>query len=296
MGPRRSESNAPTAALGAHLLLPDHRAPPGGTRPTWTHARMTYLLPLYRLVARGGRVAARLPVDTPLQVVGEQLCESLGVRAGERVLDVAAGTGHVSIAAARRRCSVVSTEAAPYLLARVHTEGLQVELHEGNADELPFRNGSFDVVTSAFGLMLVPDPDRVAAELMRVCRPGGRIGLASWTSAGFLGQLASVMEAHVREWNDMLSPNWGVRTWLSTTFSPRAVYIRQEPRCFTFRSKSPERMLDHFLRILCDAGDADRVSTSLSGALLELILRSNRAKDGTAVVPSEYLEAVIALR
>ncbi|MEO7151301.1 MAG: class I SAM-dependent methyltransferase, partial [Burkholderiaceae bacterium] len=140
-------------------------------------------------------------VGTTLQIVGEDLCEALDIRAGQRVLDVAAGNGNASLAAARRWCDVVATDYVPALLDRAReraaAERLNIEFREADAEALPFDAASFDVVVSTFGVMFTPDQERAAAELVRVCRPGGKIGLANWTPDGFIGQLFKTIGKHL---------------------------------------------------------------------------------------------------
>src|SRR4051794_33240997 len=132
-------------------------------------------------------------VGTTLQIVGETLCEALDLRAGSRVLDVAAGNGNATLAAARRFADVVSTDYVPSLLEsgrkRADADGLRVQFREADAENLPFEDASFDVVLSTFGVMFTPDQEKAAGELLRVCKPGGKIGLANWTPEGFIGQL-----------------------------------------------------------------------------------------------------------
>ena len=132
-------------------------------------------------------------VGATLQIVGEELCEALDLKAGSKVLDVAAGNGMASLAAARRWCDVTSTDYVPALLergqARAAAEGMQIEFREADAENLPFDDNSFDTVLSTFGVMFTPNQDRAAAELMRVCKPKGQIGLANWTPEGFIGQV-----------------------------------------------------------------------------------------------------------
>src|SRR4249920_802216 len=140
-------------------------------------------------------------VGTTLQIVGEELCEALDLHSGSKVLDVAAGNGMVSLAAARRWCDVVSTDYVPSLLergrARASAEGLSIEFKEADAEALPFADGTFDVVVSTFGVMFTPNQNRAAAELARVCRRGGKIGLANWTPEGFVGQLFKTIGKYV---------------------------------------------------------------------------------------------------
>ena len=155
-------------------------------------------------------------VGTTLQIVGEELCEALDLRSGQKVLDVAAGNGNVSLAAARRWCDVVATDYVPALLERAReraaAERLDIEFREADAEALPFADGSFDVVVSTFGVMFTPDQDRAAAELVRVCKRGGKIGLANWTPEGFIGQLFKTIGKHLPPPAGAKSPAlWGTR-------------------------------------------------------------------------------------
>ena len=152
-------------------------------------------------------------IGTTIQIVGELLCEGVDLRAGELVLDVAAGNGNATLAAARRFARVLSTDYVPALLERgrrrAEAEGLDVTFEVADAEALPYADASFDVVFSTFGVMFAPDHDRAAMELMRVCRPGGRIGLASWTPAGFLGKLFRVVAGYVPPIPGVRSPLCG---------------------------------------------------------------------------------------
>ena len=140
-------------------------------------------------------------VGTTLQIVGETLCEALDLRSNQKVLDVAAGNGNASLAAARRWCDVVATDYVPALLdrarERAEADHLQISFQEADAEALPYADGSFDVVVSTFGVMFTPDQDRAAAELARVCKSGGKIGLANWTPDGFIGQLFKTIGKHM---------------------------------------------------------------------------------------------------
>jgi ubiquinone/menaquinone biosynthesis C-methylase UbiE len=137
-----------------------------------------------------------------LQIVGETLCEAVDIAAGEDVLDVAAGNGNASLAAARRGAIVTASDYVPALLngtlARAAAEGLTIDAQEADAEAMPFADDSFDVVLSTFGVMFTPNQDRSAAELVRVCRPGGRIGLANWTPDGFIGKMFKIVGRYVR--------------------------------------------------------------------------------------------------
>jgi len=245
-------------------------------------------------------------VGTTLQIVGEQLCEALDIRAGQKVLDVAAGNGNATLAAARRWCDVVSTDYVPSLLERgrlrAGAEGLPIEFREADAEALGFADATFDVVVSTFGVMFTPDQDRAAAELARVCKPGGKIGLANWTPEGFIGQLFKTLGKYLPPPAGAKSPAlWGTETRLKEMFGASAASIKAERRDFNFRYRSPEHFLDIFktyygpmLKAFA-ALDATN-QQGLRNDLLALIGKMNRADDGTVVVPSEYLEVVITKR
>jgi SAM-dependent methyltransferase len=162
-------------------------------------------------------------IGTTLQIVGETLCEALDLRAGQRVLDVAAGNGNATLAAARRWCEVVSTDYVPALLERgrerAEADRLVIEFREADAEALPFAESSFDAVLSTFGVMFTPDQDQAAAELVRVCKPGGRIGLANWTPEGFIGQLFKTIGRHVPPPPGVKSPAlWGTYARITDLF------------------------------------------------------------------------------
>jgi ubiquinone/menaquinone biosynthesis C-methylase UbiE len=190
-------------------------------------------------------------VGTTLQIVGEELCEALDLRAGAKVLDVAAGNGNVSLAAARRWCEVIATDYVPALLERAReracAERLAIELREADAEALPFSNGSFDVVVSTFGVMFTPDQDRAAAELVRVCKHGGKIGLANWSPDGFIGQLFKTIGKHVAPPPGVKSPAlWGTRVRIVELFGSHAASIKTAQRKFVFRYRSPEHWQEIF--------------------------------------------------
>ena len=245
-------------------------------------------------------------VGTTLQIVGETLCEALDLRAGARVLDVAAGNGNASLAAARRWCEVVASDYVPALLERAReraaAERLPLQFQEADAEALPFPEASFDAVISTFGVMFVADPPRAAAELLRVCKPGGRIGLANWTPEGFIGQLFKTIGRHRPPPAGAPSPAlWGTRARLTELFETGAATLTAAERQFVFRYRSPEHWLEVFrnyygptlkaFHALDAAGQA-----ALTRDLLALIDRFNRSGDGTMVVPGEYLEVVITRR
>jgi SAM-dependent methyltransferase len=246
-------------------------------------------------------------VGTTLQIVGESLCEAMDLRAGERVLDVAAGNGNVTLAAARRWCEVVSTDYVPALLdrgrERAAAERLSsIEFREADAEALPFADAAFDTVVSTFGVMFTPNPPRAAAELLRVCRPGGRIGLANWTPDGFIGQVFKAIGKHVPPPAGVQSPAlWGTTVRLTELFGGAARAIEAEPRQFVFRYRSPQHWLEVFRAtygpVLKAFGALDAAAQRALGEdLLQLLARFNRADDGTLVAPSDYLEIVISRR
>jgi ubiquinone/menaquinone biosynthesis C-methylase UbiE len=242
-------------------------------------------------------------VGTTLQIVGEELCEALDVRSGQKVLDVAAGNGNASLAAARRWCSVVATDYVPALLARAReradAERLDIEFREADAEALPFANGSFDVVVSTFGVMFTPDQDRAAAELIRVCRHGGKIGLANWTPEGFIGQVFKTIGKHVSPPAGAQSPAlWGTRARIAELFEPHAASIKSAQRNFVFRYRSPQHWLEIFRSyygpmLKTFAALEPAAQAALRRDLLSLIEQFNRSGDDSMVVPSEYLEIVI---
>src|SRR6476620_6290848 len=190
-------------------------------------------------------------IGTTLQLTGESLCEALDVAAGERVLDVAAGNGNVALAAARRGCEVTATDYVPALLdgtrARATAEGLTMEVREADAEALPFADESFDVVVSTFGVMFTPNQEQSAAGLLRVCRPGGRIGLTNWTPEGFIGQMFKTLGRHVPPPPDVLPPaRWGTEAHLHALFDDTASAIEVTRRHFSFRYRSRAKFIEVF--------------------------------------------------
>ncbi len=242
-------------------------------------------------------------VGTTLQIVGESLCEALDLRAGERVLDVAAGNGNATLAAARRWCDVVSTDYVAALLergrARAGAEGLPVQFEQADAENLSYTDHSFDVVMSTFGVMFTPDQDKAAAEMARVCKPGGRIGLANWTPTSFIGELFKLMGKYVAPAAGVKSPAlWGTEARLHELFGERLDSIAIERRDFVFRYHSAAHWLEVFrtfygpMHKAFGALDAQK-QEALAADLIALAEKFNRATDGTLVAPSEYLEVVI---
>ena len=245
-------------------------------------------------------------VGTTLQIVGEQLADTLELRFDERVLDVAAGNGNATLAAARRGCLVTSTDYVPSLLdkgaARAHAEGLSVTFETADAEALPYADASFDAVVSTFGVMFVADHARAAAELARVCKPGGRIGMANWTPDGFIGQVFKTLGQHMPPPPGAKSPSlWSVAGHLRELFGDAAASIRITPRHFNFRYRSAAHFLEvfrtwygpihkAFIALPPEKGQA------LEADLTALLNRLNIAGAGSLVVPGEYAEIVIVRR
>src|SRR5258705_6198935 len=241
-------------------------------------------------------------IGTTLQIVGENLCEAIDLRAGERVPDLAAGNGNATLAAARRFARVTSTDYVPALLergrARAGAEGLDVTFEVADAEALPYPSATFDVVLSTFGVMFAPDHAQSASELRRVCRLGGRIGLASWTPEGFLGELLRVVATYVPPPPGVRSPLlWGTRAHVQDLFAD-AVSIEHTVRYFAFRYESPAHWIDIFRQFYGPvhkafaALDTDG-QASFEADLIALLRRADRGGAGGLVVPGEYLETVI---
>jgi len=242
-------------------------------------------------------------VGTTLQIVGESLCEALDLRAGSCVLDVAAGNGNATLAAARRWCDVTSTDYVASLLesgqARAQAEGHTIRFQEADAENLPFPDASFDAVMSTFGVMFTPNQEKAASELVRVCKPRGKIGLANWTPESFIGQLFKTIGKYIPPAPGVKSPAlWGTTPRLEELFGKAAKAIHATPRQFTFRYASPAHWIDVFrtyygpMNKTFGALDAQK-QAAFNDDLLALMASHNRSGDRTLVLPSEYLEVVI---
>jgi ubiquinone/menaquinone biosynthesis C-methylase UbiE len=244
-------------------------------------------------------------VGTTLQIVGESLCEEIDLHPGERVLDVATGNGNAALAAARRYTEVIGVDYVPALLDRAReraaADRLPVQFREADAEELPFPDGTFDVVLSTFGVMFTPDQERAARELVRVTRSGGRIGLANWTPDSFIGSLFRTIGKYNPPAAGLKSPAlWGSEQRLGELFGSRASSIRAQRRSFTFRYLSARHWLevfrDYYGPVHKAFGALDPAGQeSLTSDLHDLLRLNNRSGDDTLVVPSDYLEVVIAV-
>jgi ubiquinone/menaquinone biosynthesis C-methylase UbiE len=245
-------------------------------------------------------------IGTQIVVVSELLIEALDLRSTEEVLDVATGSGNAALGAARRGCDVVGVDYVPSLLERARiraeAEELEIQFLDGDAEALPFRPASFDVVTSVFGAMFAPDQEQTARELARVTRPGGRIGLVAHTPEGFIGQLFRTNARHVPPPQGVRSPvMWGTEDRLRELFDGEIAELRTRRLHYVFRYRSPEAYLAYWRRYYGPTMKAFEAvgaagAPELEADLLELIAGYNVADDGTMVVPSEYLEAVIVKR
>ena len=241
-------------------------------------------------------------IGATLQIVGELLCEAVDVAAGSRVLDVAAGNGNAALAAARRGGEVTAADYVEGLLDRARqradADGLRLDTRVADAEDLPFDDASFDCVLSTFGVMFTPNPERAAGELVRVCRPGGRIGLANWTPDGFVGRMFKIVGQHVAPPAGVPSPlAWGTEDRLRELFEPdaRVDVVRRQ---FTFRFRSASDYFETFRTyygplLKTFAALEAPGQAALADDVMTLIGQFNRADDGTMVVPSEYLQVVV---
>jgi ubiquinone/menaquinone biosynthesis C-methylase UbiE len=242
-------------------------------------------------------------IGATLQIVGELLAEACDLRCDEAVLDVAAGNGNATLAAARRGARVTSTDYVQALLdrgrARAEADGLQVEFRVADAENLPFDDGRFDAVLSTFGVMFAPNQPRAAAELARVCRRGGRIGLANWTPDGFVGQMFRVMGRHVPPPAGVQPPVlWGVESHLRELFGATAAKVAVTRRQFIFRYRSPAHFVEAFRNWYgpvhkAFAGLSAEGAAALERDLVDLLQTCNRGGPHSLVVPGDYLEVVV---
>jgi SAM-dependent methyltransferase len=241
-------------------------------------------------------VGARFPITAEL------LCEAVDLRAGERVLDVACGNGNAALAAARRFCQVVGVDYVPALLERArqraHAEGLEATFQEADAEALPFPDASFDVVLSTCGAMFAPDQERTASELLRVCRPGGRIGMVNWTPDSYVAELFRAIGRYLPPPPGLRPPvEWGSQERLRELFGPE-VTISAPRTSFLWRFPSPEHQVEFFASFY---GPTNKAVAALEPAraaafkaeMLETVKRFNVSDDATLVLRMDYLQAVI---
>ncbi|MEX3007181.1 class I SAM-dependent methyltransferase [Hoeflea sp. TYP-13] len=242
-------------------------------------------------------------VGITLQITGEELAEAAGFPPGSRILDVAAGNGNATLAVARRFCEVTSTDYVQPLLdkgrERAEAEGLDVEFEIADAQNLQYRDNEFDGVISTFGVMFAPDQQAAARELIRVCKPGGKIALASWTPPGFIGRLCRTIGSHMSASPGFLAPaNWGREEWIYEHFGPAASSISINWKQFNYRYRSAEHYLEFFRTYygLCRKAFekvGPQGEKALADDILNLAREFNIADDGTMCAPSDYAEVVI---
>jgi ubiquinone/menaquinone biosynthesis C-methylase UbiE len=275
-------SAVPTAVVPTAVVPPDLSALKARQQQTWS----------------SGDYAV---VGATLQIVGEQLCEAADLHPGDRVLDVATGNGGTAIAAARRFCDVTGTDYVPGLLARAReraqAEGYAIGFDEGDAEQLPYGDGSFDAVLSTFGVMFTADQRRAASELLRVCRPGGVIALANWTPDGFIGRLFKTIGAHNPPPAGVASPLlWGTEAHIHSLLGDGTTDVRAVRREFVFRYQSAEHFLEVFRTFygpMLKAFEAldDRGRDALAADVRRLLTSLNTS-DRHLVIPAAYLEVV----
>jgi SAM-dependent methyltransferase len=242
-------------------------------------------------------------IGTTLQIVGETLAEAMDPTPGSSVLDVAAGNGNATLAFARRWCRVTSSDYVDALLARgrarAEAEGQDVTFRIADAEHLPFADASYDAVVSTFGVMFTPNQGTAASELLRVCRPGGMIGMANWTSEGFIGQVFKCLSRYIAPPAGVNSPAlWGTKPWIEQQFGPEARHIAIDGKTFVFRYRSPEHFMEVFRSYYGPVHKAflaldPAKQAALAKDLYATIASFNTATDGTMRVPSAYAQIVI---
>ncbi|MCP4318875.1 MAG: class I SAM-dependent methyltransferase [Hyphomicrobiales bacterium] len=241
-------------------------------------------------------------IGVTLQITGEELAEAAEFTPGSKILDVAAGNGNATLAVARRFCDVTSTDYVQPLLdkgrARVEAEGLEADFRIADAQDLPFSDNKFDGVISTFGAMFAPDQQATASELIRVCKPGGKIALASWTPTGFIGRMCRLIGSHMSAAPGFRAPaNWGREEWIRDHFEPHASSISFVRKTFNFRYHSPEHFLNFFRTYYGLTRKAfEKVGPdgekALADDILDLCREFDVATDGSLRAASDYAEVV----
>lgn len=242
-------------------------------------------------------------VGVTLQIAGEELAETMDMAPDTKILDVAAGNGNATLAFARRFCAVTSTDYVGALLesgkARADVEGLDIRFQVADAESLPFDDDAFDAVVSTYGVMFTPNQQQSAGEMIRVCRPGGKVGMANWTPESFIGQLFKTLGKHIAPPAGVKSPGlWGSREWITERFGPHSQTVSYTLKNFVFRYRSPDHFVDYFRTfygpmqkafLALDATGQDALARDLHA----LIAAFNTATDGSVRIPSEYAEIVV---
>ncbi len=245
-------------------------------------------------------------VGATLLMMGELLAEAMDLHPGNRVLDVACGNGYASLAAARRFCEVVGIDYVPMLLdegrRRAQADGLQVDFQEGDAENLPFDDASFDVVLSTLGVMFAPNQEKAARELIRVCKPGGKIGRANWVPDGYVGDLFRTMGKYVPPPPGLKPPfRWGTEEGLGELLGEGIGSLQSRRRSFVWRFPSARHHVEYMRGYYGPLNKAfgtldEEGQEALEGELISLVERYNRSEDGTAVWAADYLEVVATRR
>ncbi|MGQ0669881.1 MAG: class I SAM-dependent methyltransferase [Actinomycetota bacterium] len=240
---------------------------------------------------------------TTILIVSESLCETVDIHAGQRVLDVATGSGNTALCAARRNCDVTGIDYVPSLLERAREraafEGLEVDFQEGDAEDLPYPDHSFDAVLSTFGVMFAPDQERVAAEMVRVCRPGGKIGMSNFTPESLAGRFFRTAAKYVPPTRGVKPPIlWGTEDGVRSIFGSGLADLQMIPRHVTFRYRSAEHWLEFFrtyfgpIRTVHESLTPDR-QEAFGRDLMDVIRAANRSGDETIVADVEYVEVLV---
>jgi len=245
-------------------------------------------------------------IGTTISYMAETLCEAMDLHAGQQVLDVAGGSGNAALGAARRLCEVTCTDYVPELLERgrerAAAERLPITFEVADAEDLPYPPASFDAVISTVGVMFAPDQQRAAAELLRVCRPGGKIGLANWTPDGFLGELFRIVGKYAPPPAGVKpAALWGTEERLHEFFGDGVVSLVATRRAFLFRARSADHWIAMFREYYGPVNKAFAAQDTAGQAALtadlgDLLRRHNWATDGTIVAPADYLEAIAIRR
>jgi len=245
-------------------------------------------------------------IGNQLVIMGERLCEAVDVRSSQKVLDVATGSGNTAISAVRRHCDVTGLDYVPGLIEqarrRAEAEGMEITFEVGDAENLPYPDASFDAALSTVGVMFAPDQEKTAAELLRVTRPGGKIGLANWTPDGFIGNMFKTVGRHVSPPPGIKPPPlWGTDERVRELFGGGIASLTTARRAYVFRYLSAEHLIETFrtyygpMYKAFEALDADG-QDAFAKDLEELIHAWNTSGDETVVVPSDYLEVVAVRR
>ena len=244
-------------------------------------------------------------IGARLLIISERLCENLDLQPGERVLDIASGSGNVALAAARRFCDATGTDYVPDLLdrgrMRAEAEGLPVNFEVADAENLPYDDASFDVVTSVIGVMFAPDQQQAAQEMLRVCRSGGKIGMANWTPESFAGDLFKIVAKHVPPPPGMTPPTvWGTEDGLKNLLGDGVESVQINRHHYSLRYWSVDHFIDFhrtyfgLIKAAYEALDAS-AQERLTRDLVTAVTERNRSGNSAIVADSEYLE-VVAIR